>query len=347
MTGLVFEGGGTKGAYQIGAYYAFQKCHIKFDAIVGNSIGAFNAAMVVAGKKRQLLKFWQKADVGQILGFSDNYIETMNTNSSIFKKIYSSSFEFLKVLINRGLNVDRLKITLSSLLSEQDIRKSKIEFGLNTIKLKGFKPLYLFKDEIPNGELLDFIIASCFLPVFKMEKIVDGEYYIDGGFFDKSPSNMLEKKGYDNIYIIALNGIGFTQRKINKAKLTIISPSRDLGSILNINKKTINFNIKLGFYDTIKRLKNLDGYKYIFKKYNNNFYNRLVKKIEFDELKHMQNYFLTDNSKALVILALEYVISHENKTYFRIYNPIKEIIRIKMMKNNDAVYQFIKHLRLL
>ena len=30
MVGLALAGGGVKGSYQIGAYMAFKKCHIKF-----------------------------------------------------------------------------------------------------------------------------------------------------------------------------------------------------------------------------------------------------------------------------------------------------------------------------
>ena len=48
MIGLVLSGGGVKGAYQVGSYFAFKKCHIKIDGIVGCSIGSFNAAMIAA-----------------------------------------------------------------------------------------------------------------------------------------------------------------------------------------------------------------------------------------------------------------------------------------------------------
>ena len=58
--GLALEGGGLKGSYQIGSYYAFKDCHIKISGIVGTSIGAFNAAAIACGNETQLLKFWQQ-----------------------------------------------------------------------------------------------------------------------------------------------------------------------------------------------------------------------------------------------------------------------------------------------
>src|SRR6185437_12814108 len=44
--GLVLEGGGAKGAYQVGCMRAFQEHDIKFDAIAGTSIGALNGALL-------------------------------------------------------------------------------------------------------------------------------------------------------------------------------------------------------------------------------------------------------------------------------------------------------------
>ena len=45
--GLVFSGGGTKGAYQIGAIKALKEIGISVKAVSGASIGAINAAMFV------------------------------------------------------------------------------------------------------------------------------------------------------------------------------------------------------------------------------------------------------------------------------------------------------------
>jgi NTE family protein len=56
-----------KGSYQIGAYLAFKKCHIQFNGIVGTSIGAANAAVLVSGNYRELLKMWQTINPGELL----------------------------------------------------------------------------------------------------------------------------------------------------------------------------------------------------------------------------------------------------------------------------------------
>lgn len=45
--GLALEGGGAKGAYQIGAWKALREAGIRFSAVSGTSVGALNGAMIV------------------------------------------------------------------------------------------------------------------------------------------------------------------------------------------------------------------------------------------------------------------------------------------------------------
>ena len=108
MTGLALAGGGVRGAYQIGVYLALKKCHIKIDGFVGTSIGAFNAAMLAAGRDRELLKFWQNVDVGMILGLSDKLIAELKENKLDYGLIKEGFNSFKQILINKGLSTDKM-----------------------------------------------------------------------------------------------------------------------------------------------------------------------------------------------------------------------------------------------
>ena len=55
MLGLALEGGGAKGAYEIGAYRALTELGYHFDVICGVSIGAINAALLAQGVQRVFL----------------------------------------------------------------------------------------------------------------------------------------------------------------------------------------------------------------------------------------------------------------------------------------------------
>ena len=44
--GLVLEGGGAKGAYQIGAWKALKEAGVKIKGVSGTSVGALNGALI-------------------------------------------------------------------------------------------------------------------------------------------------------------------------------------------------------------------------------------------------------------------------------------------------------------
>ncbi|MBD4336922.1 patatin-like phospholipase family protein, partial [Xanthomonas citri pv. citri] len=74
-------------------------------------------------------------------------------------------------------------------------KKSKIEFGLVTTQLKPIKRVELFTDEIEEGKIADYVLAStaCF-PIMQKYSI-DGVDYIDGGYTDNVPFNMALDRG--------------------------------------------------------------------------------------------------------------------------------------------------------
>jgi len=346
MTGLVLAGGGVKGAYQVGSYLAFKKCGIKIDGVVGTSIGSFNAALIVSGMEKELYNFWKNVNVGELLHFNTKYTDSVN-NKDKFKELIYSIEQMTLIVKNKGINTSNLKKILSEMIDEEKIRKSYMDYGLVTVRVNDLKPLYLFKDDMKKGKIPEYILASCNLPVFKTEKLIDNNYYIDGGFYDNNPINMLLNKGYDKIYSVEIQGIGFKQKANSSDKIISIKPSRFLGSTLSVNKSKINENIKLGYYDTLKILKNYDGYNFIFKKYNKLLYNTLARKVPKDLYKRVKRYFKAKDNKELIIKALEYTMIKEEVTYFNVYKLLKQIKFVKNeTKNKHFVYDFVKALRL-
>ncbi len=346
MTGLVLAGGGVKGSYQIGSYLAFKKCGIRINGVVGTSIGSFNAAMIVSGKDKELYEFWSKVDVGKVLNFSDKYLDSVNKKDT-FKKFVYGLEEIGSILKSKGIDKGNLKKILDEVIDEDLIRNSELDYGLVTVRLNDLKPLYLFKEDMEKGKIPEYILASCNLPVFKKEKYIDNKYYIDGGFYDNTPVNMLLKKGYDKVYSVEVNGIGFKQKIIDESKVVRISPSRFLGSTLNVDKEKINENIKLGYYDTIKVLKRYDGYNFIFKKHFNWVYNRLAKSVKKELYTKVAKYFHSKSTKETILKSIEYVMVKEDISYFNIYKVRK---MIKYLKNNTDkdhfVYEFVRNIHL-
>ena len=71
MVGLALEGGGAKGSYQAGAYFAMKKCGIKVDAVAGTSIGSLNGALIASYDEDKMLSLWRDATMMELLGIDD------------------------------------------------------------------------------------------------------------------------------------------------------------------------------------------------------------------------------------------------------------------------------------
>lgn len=105
-------------------------------------------------------------------------------NKKIDKEVLGYLLSKTKDIIeNRGLNTNNIRKTLDTMINEDKLRKSNIDFGLVTVSISDFKPLELYKEDIPYGKIVSYLIASANLPLFKIEPM-EGKYYIDGGFYD-------------------------------------------------------------------------------------------------------------------------------------------------------------------
>jgi len=268
MRGLVLEGGGAKGAFHIGAYKALTEMGIEINAVAGTSIGALNGAMIVQGDVDKAYKLWYNIKPAKVFNINEKYmqeIKNFDINKNNIKYLLQKAKQ---IMSNRGLDIKLIKQILRDNIKEDEIRKSNIEFGIITISLSDMKPMELFIENIPQGKLVDYLLASANLPAFKIEKL-DGKLFIDGGFYDNLPIKLLTSKGYKEIIVIRTFGMGRT-RDVNKKELnlTYINPSEDLGRILNFEQKKARKNLKLGYYDTLKKFKGLKGQRYYINSVN-------------------------------------------------------------------------------
>lgn len=315
MVGLALAGGGVKGSYEVGAYIAMKKCHLKFDGITGTSIGAFNAAMIASNKINELYNFWKTIDVSSILGLNESFIEVLKTNEK--SKIFHEGFnELVTIIKNHGLNVEGLQEKLAEFNIENDLRKSKIDFGICTYKINTHEAIEIFKSDISEGKIEEYIIASCYLPIFKPKKLIDDGNYFDGGIHDNCPTNMLLKKGYDKVFEIDLHAIGRKRKSIDENKVITINPSRKLSGIISLDNNKIYENMQMGYYDTLKILKNYPGNDFIFKK--------IPKFMEYYLLKKTK-----ENNIESLIGKIEKLMKKDNYTYYQVYSLNKILKKYK------------------
>lgn len=264
MLGLALEGGGAKGAYHMGVVKAYFEEGYHFDGIVGTSIGALNGAIIAQGDFDIGYQWWQQMDNSFLFDIEQAQIQKI-LNRKIDKAVLSYLFSKISDIIeNRGLDTKKIRETLDAIIVEDKLRKSPIDFGLVTVSVSDFKPMELYKEDIPYGKLVSYLMASANLPLFKIEPM-EGKFYIDGGFYDNCPINLLIRKGYKEIIAVRTLGMGL-KRKLEDQNVNVINiiPSEDLGRILNFDQNLIQTNLKRGYLDAMRVIKGLKGRKYYF-----------------------------------------------------------------------------------
>lgn len=68
--GLVLNGGGAKGAYQVGCLEALHAAGIRFVCVAGASVGALNAALIASGRPAAARTLWDGLDFKRVIGIS-------------------------------------------------------------------------------------------------------------------------------------------------------------------------------------------------------------------------------------------------------------------------------------
>lgn len=262
MYGLVLEGGGAKGAYHIGAYRALMEEGIEIQGIAGTSVGALNGAILAQGDYEKAYELWYNMSYSKVINATDEEIEKLKAGK-LSKEDLSLVAERIKGVISEGgLDITPLRNLVMEVIDEEKVRNSGKDFGIVTVSLSDLKPLEIYIEDIPNGELREYLLASAYFPAFKREKI-GGKRYVDGGIYNNLPVNLLKNKGYKDLILIRTHGLGYIKKvDLENLNTIIISPNEELCRTLDFERDSARYNLTLGYYDGIKALKNLKGFHY-------------------------------------------------------------------------------------
>lgn len=262
MQGLVLEGGGARGAYEIGACKAITEQGIEIKGITGTSVGALNGAMIAQGDLDKAWEMWYEISPANVFQVSGERMEELLKMERSMHNIRHYMRAIRKVVNDGGLDVTPLKDMLDMLIDEDKLRRAGVDFGIVTVSLTDLKPMELFVDEIPEGQIVGYLMASASLPVFKLERM-EGKRFIDGGFHDNVPIHLLKSRGYQDIIVIRTFGPGL-HRRVNRENLNLhyICPTDDLGPVLDFDRDRVRRNLVLGYYDALREFKGLKGLKY-------------------------------------------------------------------------------------
>ena len=256
--GLVLEGGGAKGAYQIGAWKALKEANIRIKGIAGTSVGALNGALICMGDLEKAESLWENISYSQIMSVDDKIMEDIFKQKKISRDALKDMMDYIS---DGGVDITPLKELIAECVDEEKIQNSPMDLYIHTFSVDEMRELNVDLKEIEPELIKDFLLASSYIfPIFKSEKL-HGKTYIDGGAINNVPVDTLIEKEYKDIIIVRIFGIGREKKVKIPEDTTIytITPTVSLGSILDFNPKRSKMHLKRGYFDTMRVLYGLAG----------------------------------------------------------------------------------------
>lgn len=318
--GLVLAGGGAKGVYQLGAWKAMRELGIKFSAVAGVSIGSINGALIAADCYDEAVDLWRCASVDKGVKISSD----LKNPEKLFS-IKNAAVLFKEIIKNGGIDASPTKEFLLQFIDEEKVRKSKTEFGMVTFSLSEFAPLEIFTDKIPEGELVDYLLASSKVP--GVSKIgPEGERYLDGGVYDNAPIGLLRKHGYNRIIVVDISSMkGFAHKSdMTNAEFVYIRPFDidDLGAAFDFSNEMYEKRLEMGYLDTRKAFGYLAGRQFYFE---TAVFRQMVDEYGAEALEQLEN--------------LAYGLGAER---FKVYEKDEFICEVKKLYNEYQKEQQLK-----
>ncbi len=254
------------GAYQIGVWKALTDLDVDISAAYGCSVGTINSAAVAMHDYKLAYNMWLKLKKSDVIDLSTSQEDVLEGEFNLRQLMRASRLAYNE----EGLDASPLSETLSRFVDEQKVRNSDIDFGLLTYNLTDMEEESLFIEDIPEGQLADYIAASANFPLFQ-RKTINGKVFIDGGVANNIPVKLAADRGYRDVIIVVLELItpgDFADYYSNYSDYdfdpVVISPSGDIGGFLDFEPENAVKAMKLGYLDTLKALGAICGRNYLF-----------------------------------------------------------------------------------
>lgn len=268
--GLVFAGGGGKGAYEIGVWKYLRE--IGFDkyikVISGTSIGALNAALFAGSDYETAEKVWLNIDKDKLVSpkkiTTEDVMKWLNAsgigntiplplllgglfagqtggeNNSLDKFLSSlgeNSFsrESLTELINEGINFEQLQNT-------------DVECYVTCVRAQGLGIERFKLNNYSKEDIIKLLLASSAMPIISENVDFNGVELCDGGvpiFGDNVPVKPVYETGARNIIVVHLGRQSVIDKEqYPNAIITEIRPSENLGDMIT---GTLDFSAEGAF----------------------------------------------------------------------------------------------------
>lgn len=268
--GLVLAGGGSLGAYQVGAIEALEKLGYKFDVVTGTSIGAINGAFVCNRQTKKLRSLWEGITPEKVmvdgLNISKREVDD-TTRKSFLTDLRQWGRQYFKGG-KPGADITPFKEYVKNAIDVDACIKSRIKYGVVTTTVPFLKLVDVDMHKVTKKDFLSFLHASsaCF-PIFPPEKI-GKQTYVDGFYKDNLPIRLAFNLGADEVIALDMKLFSLEPQHsfyLSFPNVTYIAPYIKLGSMMDFSQEVISKNMTLGYLDVMKHYKKLYGFQYAFK----------------------------------------------------------------------------------
>lgn len=189
---LVLSGGGSRGAWQLGALKALIEKGTKWDTIHGISVGALNGSFLAMTPKENLQERFPDLE---------NIWLSILSSENIYKPWFPVKIiNYLMSMFTGSLNSgDPLRKIVESNFNKEKLQNSPVEFTAGCCSLTTGQYVSISSK---SPKILEYILASSHLPLVFEPLTIDNEQWVDGGIRHQIPILEALRENPDEIDVV-------------------------------------------------------------------------------------------------------------------------------------------------
>ena len=254
--GIVLDGGGGRGAYQIGVwkYLKESKLYNSISAISGTSVGGLNSCLFALDEYNLAETIWTQKIQDKILSIDIDIKEICGKIALQFGIQNfvpgASIISFFTMLSTSGcFSRKGLIEIIDEYIDLNELSKMEFPIYATCVELPLFETRYFKLNGYDTETIKKILLATSAIPIIFPKEEIEGKYYYDGGIKDNSPITPLYEEGCTDIIVIHLKADEILKDRREGVNIYEICPQEDLG---NFFKGTLDFSTE-GAYRRIEQ----------------------------------------------------------------------------------------------
>ncbi|MGN0651007.1 MAG: patatin-like phospholipase family protein [Oscillospiraceae bacterium] len=266
-TGLVFSGGGGRGAYQIGVWAALEELGFtkRITAVSGSSVGALNAALYTSVSCEKAAEIWCSICQSDLTDMADIKTPVMSGSGSGARGLFSGIADALMQMVeNQGVFS---REGLSRLITENAIDRKTSQSAIRCFACRADSATrtahYTDLANQPPEKVTEILLDSTCIPLLFRQN----GGYIDGGVSDNVPVKPLYDLGLRRFIVLLLRPDAvFDESQFPDSEFLVLRPGEGIflgySGAKFIGDGTADFNgenaykrIALGYEEGMEQLK--------------------------------------------------------------------------------------------